>query len=71
MDGDDLLELAYKTEDPSIMAAVWVLIKRHWGNGRAHEAVPELATSITDQSMIDVINTWLADTDIEYRIPSL
>lgn len=69
--GDDLLELAYKTDDSAIMAAVWTLIKKHWGNGRAHEVVPELATSITDQSMIDAINTWLADTDIEYRIPSL
>lgn len=71
MDGDDLLELAYKAEDPAIMAAVWTLIKKHWGNGRAHEVVPELAVSITDQSTIDAINGWLADTDIEYRIPSL
>jgi hypothetical protein len=71
MDGDDLLELAYRANDPAIMAAVWTLIKRHWGNGRAREAVPELATSITDQAMIDAINGWLVDTDIEYRIPNL
>ena len=71
MDGDDLLELAYRADDPAIMVAVWTLIKRHWGNGRAHETVPELAASITDQTMIDAINGWLVDTDIEYRIPNL
>lgn len=71
MDGDDLLELAYKAEDPAIMAAVWTLIKKHWGNGRAHEDLPKLAPQITDQPMIDAINGWLADTDIDYRIPSL
>jgi len=71
MGGGDLLELAYDAEDPAIMAAVWTLIKKHWGNGRAHEDVPKLAPQITDQSVIDAINGWLADTDIEYRIPAL
>lgn len=71
MGGDDLLALAYDAKDPAILAAVWTLIKWRWGNGRAHEDVPKLAESITDPSMIDAINGWLDETDLEYRIPNV
>lgn len=69
MGGNDLLELAYAAEDPAILASVWALIAKRWGNGIAAEAIPSLSASITDKSTIDAINAWLDETPIVYRIP--
>lgn len=71
MGGGDLIDLAYHTEDPGTIAATWTLIRKHWGTGIAADKVPELATTIMDQVMINAINNWLDDTDIDYRIPDL
>lgn len=70
MGGDDLLELAYGADDPAVLASVWALIAKQWGNGRAAEDIPVLAGKFSDQLTADAINGWLGETSIEYRIPS-